>query len=191
MEVDGPVTGDFDGPPRALMIAAVALAVAAIGVILAVAATREAPPQPVAVPDVPAPQAANAACRALAEALPQRLGDYQRAPIAQPAPEGSTAWRSGPESEPVVLRCGLERPVDFVVGSPIQVVDRVQWFEVAAQQQSAGAAVRSTWYTVDRPVYVALTLPSGSGPTPIQQLSEVIDRTIAAVPIDPAHPAGP
>jgi hypothetical protein len=35
---------------------------------------------------------------------------------------------------------------------------------------------------------VALTLPSGSGPTPIQQLSEVIDHTIAAVPIDPARP---
>jgi hypothetical protein len=35
-------------------------------------------------------------------------------------------------------------------------------------------------------VYVALTLPSGSGPTPIQQLSELIDHTIAAVPINPA-----
>jgi hypothetical protein len=187
-EVGGQVTGDSDGPPRALMIAAVALAVAAIGVILVIAATREAPPQPVAVPAVPAPQAGNAACRALVDALPQRLGDYQRAPIAQPAPEGATAWRARPDSEPVVLRCGLDRPSDFVVGSPIQVVDRVQWFEVAARQQSAGDAGRTTWYTVDRPVYVALTLPSGSGPTPIQQLSEVIDRTITAVPIDPGHP---
>jgi hypothetical protein len=34
-------------------------------------------------------------------------------------------------------------------------------------------------------VYVALTLPSGSGPTPIQELSEVIDRTMGAVPINP------
>jgi len=182
------MTGDSDGPPRALMIAAIALAVAAIGVILAIAATREAPPQAVAVAAVPAPQAGSAACRALAEALPQRLGDYQRAPIASPAPEGATAWRARPDSEPVVLRCGLDRPTGFVVGSPIQVVDRVQWFEAAAQQQSADAAGRSTWYTVDRPVYLALTLPSGSGPTPIQQLSEVIDRTIAAVAIDPAHP---
>jgi hypothetical protein len=186
--VGGQVTGDSDGPPRALIIAAVVLAVAAIGVILVIAATREAPPQPVVVAAVPAPQAANAACRALVEALPQLLGDYQRAPIAQPAPQGATAWRAGPDSEPVVLRCGLDRPADFVVGSPIQVVDRVQWFEVAAQQQFAGDAGRTTWYTVDRPVYVALTLPSGSGPTPIQQLSEVIDRTMAVVPIDPARP---
>jgi uncharacterized protein DUF3515 len=177
-----------DGPPRALIIAAVALGIVAIGVILAIAANREAPPPPVAVPAVAAPQADSAACRALGEALPQRLGDLQRAALAQPAPQGATAWRAGRDSEPVVLRCGLDRPAEFVVGSPIQIVDRVQWFQVRSEQQSAGDAGRSTWYTVDRPVYVALTLPSASGPTPIQQLSEVIDRTIAAVPIDPGTP---
>jgi Protein of unknown function (DUF3515) len=183
-----PVTGPKTdtGPPRAVMIAAVALAVAAIGAILAIAATRQAPPQPVTVAAFPAPHADSAACRALADALPQRLGDYQRAQLAQPAPEGAAAWRAAPDSQPVVLRCGLDRPAEFVVGSPIQIVDRVQWFEVAAGQQSAGDAARATWYTVDRPVYVALTLPSGSGPTPIQQLSDAIDRTMAAVPIDPA-----
>ncbi|MBZ4599435.1 DUF3515 domain-containing protein, partial [Mycobacterium avium subsp. hominissuis] len=37
------------GPPRAVIMVAVALAVTTIGVILAIAATREAPPQPVAV----------------------------------------------------------------------------------------------------------------------------------------------
>jgi hypothetical protein len=175
------------GPPRAAMIAAIAVAVAAIGVILAIAATRQAPPQPVAVAGFPAPQADSAACRALSDALPQRLGDYQRAQLAQPAPPGAAAWRAAPDSQPVVLRCGLDRPPDFVVGSPIQVVDRVQWFEVASGQQS-GTDGRSTWYAVDRPVYVALTLPSGSGPTPIQQISEVIDHTMAAVPINPAEP---
>jgi hypothetical protein len=184
---DSDADADPGRPPRALLIAAVALAGLAIGAILVIAATRHAPPQPVALPAVAAPQATNAACRALADALPQRLGDYQRASLAQPTPPGAAAWRAGPDGEPVVLRCGLDRPADFVVGSPIQVVDRVQWFEVTAGQQSGGEAGRSTWYTVDRPVYVALTLPSGSGPTPIQQLSEVIDRTVAAVPINPAQ----
>jgi hypothetical protein len=176
---------DAGGPPRALIFAAVALAVATIGTILVIAATHQAPRQPVAVAAVPAPQSGSPTCQALAQALPQRLGDYQRAALAQPAPEGATAWRAGPDSEPVVLRCGLDRPADFVVGSPIQIVDRVQWFEVRDQAQSIGAG-RSTWYAVDRPVYVALTLPAGSGPTPIQELSEVIDRTITAVPITPA-----
>jgi Protein of unknown function (DUF3515) len=180
---------EVGGPPRAVMIAAVVLGVVAIGAILIVAATREAPPQPVAIAAVPAPQSDSPACHVLADALPQRLGNYQRAPVAQPAPQGASAWRDGRDSAPVVLRCGLDRPTEFVVGSPIQVVDKVQWFQVAAPAESAGDAGRSTWYTVDRPVYVALTLPTGSGPTPIQQLSEVIDRTIAAVPISPA-PAG-
>jgi Protein of unknown function (DUF3515) len=173
---------DSEGPPRAVLIAALVLAIGAIGVILAIATTRHPPLQPVAIPTVPAPRAQDPACRALLEALPQRLGDYQRAPIAQPAPPGAAAWRTASDSDPVVLRCGLDRPTDFVIGSPIQVVDRVQWFE-------ARQVDRSTWYTVDRPVYLALTLPSASGPTPIQQLSDLIDHTMSAVPISPS-PAG-
>jgi hypothetical protein len=164
-----------------VLIAALVLAVGVIGVILAIAATRHPPPQPVAIPAVPAPRAQDPACRAVLEALPQRLGDYQRAPIAQPVPPGAAAWRAASGGEPVVLRCGLDRPADFAVGSPIQLVDRVQWFEVRQDD-------RSTWYTVDRPVYAALTLPSGSGPTPIQQLSDLIDHTLPAVPISPSSP---
>lgn len=175
---------DSDGPPRAALIAALVVAIGTIGAILAIAATRHRTVTAV-VAAVPAPQAHDPACQHLTEALPQRLGDYTRAQLAQPAPPGAAAWQPAGAGDPVVLRCGLDRPADFVVGSPLQVVDRVQWFEVTAQ--SAGEN-RSTWYTVDRPVYVALTLPSGSGPTPIQQLSEVIDRTLEAVPIDPARP---
>lgn len=178
---DRQVTGDADhgGPPRAAMIGALVLAVAAIGAILILAATRHTSKSPVVLPQVPAPQAASSACRALMAALPKQLGDFQRAELAQPAPEGASAWRSGADAEPVIMRCGVPRPDDFVVGSPIQVVDKVQWFRAAD-------ADRSTWYTVDRPVYVALTLPADSGPVPIQELSGIIDRTIGAVPIDPA-----
>ena len=79
----------------------------------------------------------------------------------------------------MILRCGLDRPVEFVVGSPLQVVDPVQWFRVVDEE-------RSTWFAVDRPVYVALTLPPGSGPTPIQTISEVIAKSLPAKPIDPA-----
>ena len=180
----GPGAGaDAGGPPRVLILVALAVAVAAIGAVLVIAARREVP-RPVTLAAVPAPQAESPACQSLAPALPQRLGDYQRVAIAQPSPAGATAWRAGPDGDPVVLRCGVDRPADFVVGSPIQVVDRVQWFG----PQAAGNAAGSTWCTVDRPVYVALTLPPGSGPGPIQQLSEVIDRTMAAVPIDPGPP---
>jgi Protein of unknown function (DUF3515) len=173
---------ESDGPPRGVLIAALVLAVGVVGVVLAIATTRHPPLPPVAIPSVPAPHAQDSACRTLLEALPQRLGDYRRAPTAQPTPPGTAAWRTAGDSEPVVLRCGLDRPTDFVVGSPIQLVDRVQWFQ-------ARQGDRSTWYTVDRPVYVALTLPSGSGPTPIQQLSDLIDHTMPAVPISPSPPS--
>jgi Protein of unknown function (DUF3515) len=168
-----------DGPPHALLIAAVVVAAGAIVAILVVAALRQAPPgqQPVAIASVPAPNADSAECRTLIDTLPERLGDYRRAPAAQPAPPGAAAWTAG--GEPVILRCGLDRPAEFVVGSGLQVVNAVQWFELRDQG-------RSTWFAVDRPVYVALTLPEGSGPTPIQEVSDVISKSLPAKAIDPA-----
>ena len=168
-----------DGPPRTLLIAAVVVAAGAIIGILVFVALRQSPPgqQTVAIASVPAPKGDSAECRALLDALPEQLGDYRRAPAAEPAPPGAAAWTA--DGEPVILRCGLDRPAEFVVGSPIQVVDAVQWFELADQG-------RSTWFAVDRPVYVALTLPQGSGPTPIQEISDVIAKSLPAKPIDPA-----
>ena len=170
-----------DGPPRALLIAAVVVAAGAIIGVLVVAALRQSPPgqQTVAIASVPAPKADSAECRALLGAVPNQLGDYRRAPAAEPAPPGAAAWTAA--GEPVIMRCGLDRPAEFVVGSPIQVVDAVQWFELADQG-------RSTWFAVDRPVYIALTLPQGSGPTPIQEISDVIAKSLPAKVIDPAPP---
>jgi hypothetical protein len=170
-----------DGPSRALMIAAIVVAVGAVVAILVVAVLRQRPAaeKPVAIVSVPAPQAESAECRSLADALPEELGDFGRTPAADPTPPGAAAWRATPDGEAVILRCGLERPVEFVVGSPLQVVDAVSWFEITDEG-------RSTWFAVDRPVYVALTLPSGSGPTPIQEISRVIAKALPAKAVDPA-----
>jgi hypothetical protein len=184
-------TDTRDGPPRGLMIAAIAVAVAAIGSILVFAALRQTPTteEPVAIVAVPAPYADSGECRALADALPERLGDYRRTAAADPAPPGAAAWRAAPDGEPVILRCGVDRPTEFVLGSPLQVVDSVSWFRVgeAGVSEDPGAEQgRSTWFAVDRPVYVALTLPEGSGPTPIQEISRVIAKSLPAKAVDPA-----
>ena len=87
-----------------------------------------------------------------------------------------------PTIDAVVLRCGVERPDDFVVGAPLQMVNAVSWFE-------ASGPSASTWYAVDHgapTTYVALTLPQGSGPTPIQTVSELIEKVMPARPLDPA-----
>jgi hypothetical protein len=180
-----------DGPPRGLLIAAIVVAVGAIIGILVVATLRQSPPgqRPVAIASVPAPKGDSAECRALLGALPEQLGDYRRAAAAQPAPQGAAAWTAG--GEPIILRCGLDRPAEFVVGSPLQVVDAVQWFrvgEAGAGNAPAADQGRSTWFAVDRPVYVALTLPQGSGPTPIQEISGFIAKSLPAKAIDPAPP---
>ena len=172
--------GNEDGPSRIALIAALVVAVTTVGVALAVAAAHRPSGEPIYVAAVPAPHADDTACRAVLDALPAQLGSYRRADIAAPVPPGVAAWSAGAD-DPVVLRCGLDRPADFVVGSPIQVVDRVQWFEVREGE-------RATWYVVDRPIYLALTLSPGSGPTPIQELSDLIAGSLDAVPIRPAPP---
>ena len=58
----------------------------------------------------------------------------------------------------------------------------MRWFRVAERRTAV------TWFAVDRPVYVALTLPQESGPTPIQELSDVIAKKLPPRPIDPAPP---
>jgi len=171
---------DGDGPPRGVLIAAVVVAVGAGMRALALGTRGPNPevPRPVAIVSVPAPQAGGDACRALLAALPDQLGDYQRAEAAEPAPVGAAAWRGKSDADPLILRCGLERPVDFVAGTPVQVVDDVDWFRI-------GDEGRSTWITVDRPVYIGLTLPDGSGPTPIQLISEAVAKAMPAVPVNP------
>jgi hypothetical protein len=162
------------------MIAAVALSVAAVVGILVVAVLHQTTPEqrPIAIVSIPAPQADGDACRALLGALPDRLEGYRRAAVAQPAPACAAAWRPDAGGDPVIMRCGLDRPTDFVAGTPVQMVDEVAWFHVA----DTG---RSTWIAVDRPVYVALTLPDGSGPTPIQLISGAVAKTMPAVAVNP------
>lgn len=173
-----------DGPPRAALIAALVIAVGAVIAVLVVAAVlqRTPGPEPVAITEVPAPQADSPDCRALVDALPEQLGDYRRATVREPAPAGTAAWQpEEPGGEALILRCGLARPAEFVLGAPLQVVDAVQWFQLTDE---AGGD-RSTWFAVDRPVYVALTLPPGTGPLPIQAISAAIATALPPRPPDP------
>lgn len=166
-----------DGPGRPALIAALVVAVGAILFVLVVAANQG--PNPVPIAALPAPESEGPDCARLIAALPDDLGEYERAPTVDPTPAGTAAWAADTSADPVILRCGLDRPADFVIGTPLQMVDDVSWFQVS----DAG---RSTWFAVDRPVYVALTLPQDSGSAPIQELSRVISSTLEAQAIDPA-----
>ncbi|MGC5161203.1 DUF3515 domain-containing protein [Rhodococcus sp. DT1] len=173
----------------ALIATAIALPVALlVGVVVAAVFVARTPVNsPVGLGPVPAPDAESESCTSLLGALPEDLGDYTRAELADPAPAGAAAWQSADGGE-VVLRCGLERPAEFDQAAALTVIDQVQWFEISGAQQGIDA---STWFAVDRPVYVALTVPNGSGPTPLQDVSASIAETLPQQEIDPAPIGGP
>ncbi|PTR31853.1 uncharacterized protein DUF3515 [Rhodococcus sp. OK519] len=173
----------------ALIATAVALPVAlVIGVIVAAAIAGRSPvKEDVGLGPVEAPAAQSAECTTLMDNLPEDLGDYTRAELRDPAPEATAAWQPT-EGEPVVMRCGLPRPPEFNQASPLSVVDGVQWFEISGAPQGIEA---STWYAVDRGVYVALTVPNGSGPTPLQDGSAAVAQSLPQKPLDPAPVPNP
>ncbi|ROS39577.1 DUF3515 domain-containing protein [Amycolatopsis thermoflava] len=167
-------------PPRArLVVAAVLVVVLAAGVAVIGLMMRDSGDGdgPLALVPVDAPQVGSAECAQLIPALPAQLDSkgtaLQRRTIAEPAPEATVAWGS-PES--IVLRCGLGKPPELTPTSQLRVVSGVQWLPV----EGPGS---STWYVVDRPVYVALTVPDSAGTGPLQQISDTVAATLPAVPL--------
>jgi hypothetical protein len=163
---------------RARIVVAAGLAVLLIaGVIIAslvFGGQGAAPPRSVALVAVPAPSAGSPDCTALVRSLPAALQSgstvLAKANLAEPAPPGAAAW-AAENTEPVVLRCGLDRPADLTPSTATRAVDGVQWLPVEGQ----GA---TTWYTVDRSVFVALTVPASAGTGPLQDISGLIGKTL-------------
>ncbi|MGQ4596769.1 DUF3515 family protein [Nocardia sp. R6R-6] len=167
----------------ALIATAVALPVVlVVAVLVAAVLARRAPVErePLVLGPVAAPAADGPACAALLPALPADLGEFSKSTLVEPAPPATRAWQRAEGGDPIVLRCGLDRPLEFNRASSLQIVNGVQWFEARDQ-----AAKASTWFVVDRDTYIALTVPDGSGPTPLQVVSDTITATLAAQPIDP------
>lgn len=135
------------------------------------------PTGPLALVAVEAPDAGTPACTALVDALPETLPSngktLERLRIAEPAPPAAAAW-AGDRGEPVVLRCGLGRPAEYQAAAGLRLIDEVNWLPVEGE----GA---TTWYTVDRPVYIALTIPADAGTGVVQEMSATIAKALPAV----------
>lgn len=137
---------------------------------------------PLAVPPIDAPAAGGPQCAAVVRALPTQLHADDRTldarPLTQPAPPGTRAWAA--PGRPIVLRCGLPRPSELTPTSELLVVDRVQWLRL---DDGIPDPVVVTYVTVDRPVYVAVTLPVALGPAPVQEISDVLRTTLPETPV--------
>ncbi|GAA3055262.1 DUF3515 domain-containing protein [Actinokineospora globicatena] len=136
---------------------------------------------PVGLVPVDAPDSASTECAGLTSALPDVLPNngktLPRLPIADPAPVGAAAW-GDQVGDPVVLRCGLGKPPELTNTAALREVSKVRWLVI----EGDGAA---TWFAVDRPVYVALTLPAGLGTGPLQTVSEVVGQRLVAQEVRP------
>jgi hypothetical protein len=178
--------------PRPLLAVAIGLpvllaaGVAAIGLVLGTSgASDPAAPTatqvaPLPVVPVPAPAAESNECSTLIGKLPVSLvsngAGLPRRELAAPAPAGALAWGDA-QHDPLVLRCGLQRPGDLTPTSQLRVISDVQWLQV----EGDGA---STWYVVDRPVYVALTVPKDAGTGPLQDVSTTVRDTLPKQAVD-------
>ncbi|CCH34405.1 DUF3515 domain-containing protein [Actinosynnema sp. NPDC047251] len=178
--------------PRPLLAVAIGLpallaaGVAAVGLLLGTGGQAEpADPTsdrsgPLALVPVPAPAAAGEDCKALLSKLPMQLVSHgatlPRRDLAAPAPVGAVAWGDA-KHEPIVLRCGLDRPGELNQTSELRIISDVQWLVLTE-------GGNSTWYVVDRPAYVALTVPSDAGTGPLQDISTTIRDTLPAVPVN-------
>ncbi|WP_020671142.1 DUF3515 domain-containing protein [Amycolatopsis nigrescens] len=171
-------------PPKKLIVIAAALVVAlAVGVALLGLFTSsggEDEPNaggPLPLVAVPAPQATGPQCAALVQAAPAELtsngAKLPRRELAAPAPPATLAWG---DENPVVLRCGLDRPPELTQTAQLRLIDGVQWLQVP----DAGT---STWYVVDREVYAALTVPEQAGTGPLQELSTTVAAALPPQPL--------
>ncbi|MEQ3554749.1 DUF3515 domain-containing protein [Pseudonocardia nematodicida] len=168
-------------PPVAVAIALpllLALVVAGLGIYSRVTAGPDTGPLTLA--PLPAPQAGSAGCDALVAALPAELpGDA--APLEprelDPAAPGARAWAAEPE--PVVLRCGTERPPELGPSSPLIVVNGVDWLPLPTPE----GALSTTYAVVDRDVYLELTAPAETGPGPLQAVSDAVVAQLPARPV--------
>ncbi|GAA4860681.1 hypothetical protein GCM10025787_51830 [Saccharopolyspora rosea] len=166
-----------------------AVAVAGIGVYAKISDSRqraavEAAEQarrtgPLPLAPVPAPKAGSPECAAVLAALPRELTVHHdrvpRRPLAEPVPPASVAWGDAGH-DPATVRCGMDAPAELTPTSQLLDVSGVSWLRIDQGGDTS-------WLAVDRPVYVALTVPADAGTGPLQDLSDVLGRTLPKKPV--------
>ena len=134
---------------------------------------------PLALPPIPAPKADTPECAKVVAALPRELligaARVPRRELVQPAPPATVAWGDAGH-DPVTARCGMDAPSELTPSSQLAEVSGVSWLEIREGDTS-------TWLAVDRPVYVAVTVPQGSGTGPVQDISAILRNTLPKKPV--------
>ena len=122
----------------------------------------------------PVTPAAEASCPAVMSGLPL---DLQGDPSRKVRSDSPYAYAWG--EPPVVLVCGVPRPAGYVAGASAIQINGVQWFvDISAPE-------KTVWTTVDRPVYVQVTLPPSVDSAPVTALTIPIAQALPYQEPDP------
>jgi hypothetical protein len=126
---------------------------------------EDLPVLPVEVP--PVTPEADASCPALMGALPVDLDGKPSRRVQADSPYAH-AW-----GDPaIVLVCGVDRPAGYVVGAAAIQINGVQWYVDTSNPDT------TVWTTVDRPVYVQVSLPSSVDSAPVTALTPQIAQSL-------------
>jgi hypothetical protein len=128
-------------------------------------AREDLPVLPVDVP--PVTPEADASCPALMKTLPLELSGEQSRRVKSDTPF-AYAWGD----PPVVLVCGVDRPAGYVVGASAIQINGVQFYVDTDDPDT------TVWTTVDRPVYVQISLPSSVDSAPVTALTPQIAQAL-------------
>ncbi len=134
----------------------------------------ELPPLPVEVP--PVTPESDEWCPAVMRTLPLELAGEQSRPVDSDSPF-AYAWGE----PPVVLVCGVDRPAGWVVGASAIQINGVQWHVDTSDPDT------TVWTTVDRPVYVEVSLPAGVDSAPVTALTPGLAEALPYQEPDPGE----
>src|SRR3954469_12513796 len=126
---------------------------------------EDLPVLPLDVP--PVTPEADASCPALMSTLPLELTGEQSRRVQSDSPY-AYAWGN----PPITLICGVDRPAGYVVGVSAIQIHGVQWYVDTSDPDT------TVWTTVDRPVYVQISLPSSVDSAPVTALTPQIAQAL-------------
>jgi hypothetical protein len=122
-------------------------------------------PLPVEVP--PVTPDAEQWCPAVLSGLPLELAGERSRAVDSDSPF-AYAWGE----PPVVLVCGVDRPAGWVVSASAIQINGVQWFVDTSDPDT------TVWTTVDRPVYVEVSLPASVDSAPVTALTTALAQAL-------------
>lgn len=134
----------------------------------------------------PSDAAAAGPCTQVLAALPEKLTDLQPR-VVHPRPDSVFVVAWGDPA--IVLKCGMPRPAGLTPGSSAQLfsangADGVFWLPVRGPSDTV-------WTTVDRAVYIQVTVPNSYAQPPLAPLGAAIGKALPRVCVPQAAAGQP